>query len=198
MDLIEFIQAFQQREIEILGDCLDQDEIIRLLENANIELPKKKIKFKNKRKSIMPPRKSICQKFVDKCKKKNIKVYEYKSSIFWTGPAIVIGGNIGNDSSKLLVSMLKTFKDIPLNLDQENDKYIIYPQCKAPSEKDNIIYDFTYSDEIKEINVSFWNYGKQIYIVDSETNEVFDSSTHEKLGTRILDSNGEMTIDYND
>lgn len=187
-------ELLQTAELRQFGDCLSDELLNDVLLNAGFELPKRKLKIKNKNKPIIDQDMIDCQKFIDKCKKKKLKIYKYTASLFWTGPAIVITNESSTTVSKLLVSMRKLFRGIPINIDQDNNKIVIYPQCKSP--KSDVDYDFSYNEETQEINVSFWEYGKQVYIIDTNTNEVFDSSSHEKLGYRELNSDGDYTIEF--
>jgi hypothetical protein len=199
MDYHRLIEFIQKREIQLFGDCISEEDIKTIILNSIIfdkpefEAPKriviKKRKAVEKKKEM-----SVCEKFIDKCRKRKLKVYKYQASLFWTGPAIVINGDTSKSTEKILVSMRKLFNTIPLNLDKDGNKLIIYPQCKPP--KEPIKYDFTYSEEIDEIDVSFWEYGGQIYIVDTKTNYVFDSSSHEQLGVREKNDAGEYNIVY--
>jgi hypothetical protein len=125
--------------------------------------------------------------FTKICNNYKLKYFKYKASLLWEGPALILENNSN------IINIKKKFK-IPLNQDIINDDIIaLYPQ---KSEKvESIKYDYVYEMEDCEIDTVVWEYMNYRFLLNEKNNNIYDITTKDFLGRRVLISEDEYTID---
>jgi len=116
------------------------------------------------------------------CNKHKLKYYKYKASIFWEGPAIILENNRAN------IKLRYKFK-IPINQDIINQDIIaIYP--KKNENVNSLKYDYIYEMESVIVETVIWEYNNHRFLLNEDTDNVYDFDTKTFLGRRtILDDN---------
>ena len=122
--------------------------------------------------------------FIDCAKKFLLKVYKYKSGLYWEGPAVIMSKT---KASKL--NFIKKIK-IPLTVDivnEDENKIAIYPKKKCSNR--GIEYDYTFIEEEEPVELVEWVFNKHIFHLDKNTNIVYEPGTDIKIGKKVYKEN---------
>lgn len=134
--------------------------------------------------------------FVYMCQSLSLDYYKYKLSNLWDSPAI-----IAKQTETNFISIRKKF-DIELNIDiLEDRKIAIYPKnlsnCtsikyKKQYEFNNYTRKQTYNENIDNIEVIEWSFNDMEYLLDKNTNNVYDSESEVVIGIREYDTTNSL------
>lgn len=129
--------------------------------------------------------------FIYICESLSLDYYKYKLSNLWDSPAIIAKQNETN-----FIRIRKKF-DIELNIDiLEDRKIAIYPKklsnCtsikyKKQYEFNNYTRKQTYNENVDNIEVVEWNFHDMEYLLDKNTNNVYEPESQIVIGIRNYD-----------
>lgn len=122
--------------------------------------------------------------FIDCAKRFLLKVYKYKSDIYWEGPAIIL--------KKAKADKLNIYDKIKIDLsvdslDDNCDMIAIYPTKKCNNK--DIEYDYHFIKVDEPIELVEWVFNDHIFHLDKNTNIVYEYGTDIKIGKKVYNKN---------
>lgn len=120
--------------------------------------------------------------FIKRCKKYNYKVFKYEPMMFTTVPAALF---INENTKHINIKNIRNkFKNIDVTIDFHKNKIIVFPQKTSSQlfEYDDIYDGNNETDHI--IQTSYYTYKNKVYLINTETNCVYDESSGCYLGKK--------------